>query len=75
MERKATKRLGRPPKSPVPGTRVSLGLKVSPEIKRRLDEDAREHGRTQSQQAELMIELGYALSRQRQQRQRQKTDD
>jgi hypothetical protein len=53
-------RLGRPPKAPTPGERVSLGLKVTPEIKRRLDDEARKHGRTQSQQAELMIERAFA---------------
>jgi hypothetical protein len=53
------KRLGRPPKAPTPGQRVSLGLKVTPDIKQRLDKDARKSGRTQSQQAELMIERAY----------------
>jgi hypothetical protein len=55
-----TKRLGRPPKEPEPGQRVSLGLKVTAEIKQRLDEQARKTGRTQSQQAELMIERAFA---------------
>jgi len=59
QERKE-KRLGRPPKAATPGKRVSLGLKVTPEIKQRLDEEARKHGRTQSQQAELMIERAFA---------------
>ena len=54
------KRLGRPPKAPTPGKRVSLGLKVTSEIKQRLDEEARKSGRTQSQQAELMIDRAFA---------------
>jgi predicted transcriptional regulator len=54
------KRLGRPPKAPTPGKRVALGLKVTSEIKQRLDEEARKNGRTQSQQAELMIERSFA---------------
>jgi predicted transcriptional regulator len=54
------KRLGRPPKEATPGKRVSLGLKVTPEIKQRIDEEARRTGRTQSQQAELMIERSFA---------------
>ena len=53
------KRLGRPLKTPTPGKRVSLGLKVTAETKQRLDEEARRHGRTQSQQAELMIERSF----------------
>jgi hypothetical protein len=64
------KRIGRPRKPPKPGTRVSLGLKVTPEIKNKLDEVAQASGRTQSQEAELRIErsfeheglLGEALS-------------
>jgi hypothetical protein len=58
QERKE-KRLGRPPKAPTPGKRVALGLKVTSEIKQRLDEEARKSGRTQSQQAELMIERSF----------------
>ena len=54
------KRLGRPLKAPTPGKRVALGLKVTSEIKQRLDEEARKSGRTQSQQAELMIERSFA---------------
>jgi hypothetical protein len=34
-------------------------LKVTPEIKQRLEEEARKGGRTQSQQAELMIERAF----------------
>jgi hypothetical protein len=52
-------RLGRPPKPPTPGERVSLGLKVTAKIKQRIDEEARKSGRTQSQQAELMIERAF----------------
>jgi predicted transcriptional regulator len=37
-------------------TLVSLGLKVTPEIKQKLDEAARASGRTQSQEAELRLE-------------------
>jgi hypothetical protein len=53
------KRIGRPPKAAPPGKRVALGLKVTSEIKQRLDEEARKNGRTQSQQAELMIERAF----------------
>jgi hypothetical protein len=60
MAEAARKRIGRPPKTPKPGERVSLGLKVTADIKRRLDEEANKSGRTQSQQAELMIERSFA---------------
>jgi hypothetical protein len=63
QERKE-KRLGRPVKAPTPGKRVSLGLKVTAEIKQRIDEEARKSGRTQSQQAELMIERGFEQEQQ-----------
>jgi len=61
MAQEQTKRLGRPTKAPMPGKRVALGLKVTAEIKERIDRDARKSGRTQSQQAELMIERAYEL--------------
>lgn len=49
-------RKGRPPKTPSPGERVSLGLKVTAEIKARLDRAAQTTGRTQSQEAEFRLE-------------------
>ena len=53
------KRLGRPLKPPTPGKRVSLGLKVTAEVKQKIDEEARKTGRTQSQQAELLLERAF----------------
>jgi hypothetical protein len=41
------------------GRRASLGLKVTPGIKERLDAAARANGRTQSQEAEARIELTF----------------
>jgi predicted transcriptional regulator len=57
----ATARRGRPVKPPLPGTKSALGLRVSPEIKGRLDEAAGVAGRTQSQEAELRIETSFRL--------------
>jgi hypothetical protein len=57
------KRMGRPTKKPEPGTRVSLGLKVTPEIKHKIDEAARASGRTQSQEAELRLERAFEHDR------------
>src|SRR4051812_35854254 len=53
---KEAKRVGRPMKAPARGKRVSLGLKVTAEVKRRIDTAARNSGRTQSQEAEALIE-------------------
>src|SRR5882762_5140915 len=53
------KRRGRRPQAAGPGERVSLGLKVTPEIKNKLDRAAKENGRTQSQEAELRIEQSF----------------
>jgi hypothetical protein len=47
--------IGRPLKDGVPGKRVSLGLKVTSDLKRQLDRAARSSGRTQSQEAEMRI--------------------
>ncbi len=55
------KRIGRPPKVADPGTRVSLGLKVTAETKAQLESLARASGRTQSQEAEAAIERGRIL--------------
>src|ERR1700730_4542172 len=61
MGREAKKRIGRPPRNPpTRGKRVSLGLKVTAEVKRHLDSAFRTSGRTQSQEAEHLIEKALA---------------
>lgn len=55
------KRIGRPLKIAVLGKRYSLGLKVTGDIKRRLDQEARSSGRTQSQEAEYRLERSFWL--------------
>ena len=53
------KRIGRPTKAPKAGDRVSLGLRVTAEIKSRLDAAAMISGRSQSQEAELRLEQSF----------------
>jgi hypothetical protein len=60
---KASKRLGRPFKPPLKGKRVSLGLKVTADVKRHIDAAARASGRTQSQEAERLIEQALTYNR------------
>ena len=55
----SAKRTRRPPKPAEPGKRVSVGLKVTPQIKERLDRAAEETGRTQSQEAEVRLEQSF----------------
>jgi TraY domain len=51
---------GRPrKKAPKPGERVSLGLRVTAEMKAALDEAAARSGRSQSQEAEFRIERSF----------------
>jgi predicted transcriptional regulator len=57
------KRRGRPPKPAQEGERVSLGLKVTADIKTLLDRLAGESGRSQSQVAEHLIEKALAYER------------
>lgn len=57
------RRTGRPTKPAKPGTRVSLGLKVTPQTKALIDRSARQHGRTQSQEAEARIEQAFQWER------------
>lgn len=53
------RRTGRPAKPPEQGKRASLGLKVTGDIKSRLDAAARRNGRTQSQEAEARLEASF----------------
>jgi hypothetical protein len=55
----STRKRGRPRKPATPGERSALGLRVTPQIKEQLDGTARQHGRTQSQEAERRIELTF----------------
>jgi hypothetical protein len=52
-------RRGRPTKTAKPGTRASLGLKVTPALKARIEEEAAKNGRTQSQEAEARLERSF----------------
>jgi predicted transcriptional regulator len=61
MTDKEAKRIGRPMKKAARGEkRASLGLKVRIEVKKRIDEAAKASGRTQSQEAEALIEQALA---------------
>jgi hypothetical protein len=62
MDYPTKKRIGRPMKRPAKGKRVSLGLKVTADVKRHIDAAARASGRTQSQEAEHLIEQGLAVA-------------
>lgn len=53
-------RQGRPLKESGPGKRASLTLKVTPEMKQRIDEAARQSGRTQSQEGEARLEQAFS---------------
>jgi len=54
-----SKRMGRPKKTPKAGQRVSLGLSVTAEIKKRLDAAADRANRSQSQEAERRLEWSF----------------
>jgi TraY domain len=51
--------MGRPTRPPKPGERVTMGLRVSAEMKRRLEKDAVKAGRSLSQEAEIRLEQSY----------------
>jgi hypothetical protein len=53
------KRIGRPTKPGTAGQRVSLGLRVMAETKRKLEAAAIKSGRSQSQEAEFRIEQSF----------------
>jgi hypothetical protein len=52
-------RRGRPAKPPPPGEKASLGLRVTAQLKQRLEDEARRQGRSQSEEAEARIELTF----------------
>src|SRR6266446_6057044 len=52
-------RRGRAARPAPPGARPSLGLKVTPEVKNKLDAAAKQNGRTQSQEAEQRLERSF----------------
>jgi len=52
-------RPGRRTQAPTPGTKVSLGLTVTADLKARLDAEAARTGRTQSQEAQWRLELSF----------------
>jgi hypothetical protein len=56
---KQERRRGRKAQRAEPGVRVSLGLKVTPDIKNALDAAAKKNGRTQSQEAEARLERSF----------------
>jgi len=60
MDESKRKRRGRPTKPPKAGVRrVTLGLRVSADLKRKLDKDAVKAGRSLSQEAEARLEKSY----------------
>lgn len=53
------RRIGRPTKPPAPNERVPVALRVTPEIKIRLDTAASQGGRSLSQEAEIRLERSF----------------
>jgi len=54
---------GRPKKTLAPGARTQIGIRVGAEIKRLLDDAMTQSGRTQSQEAELRLEMSFQKER------------
>ena len=55
-------RRGRPSKIPVEGERNSLGLRVTAQLKAKLEEAAAASGRSQSQEAEFRLERSFMVN-------------
>jgi hypothetical protein len=56
---RAKSRAGRPRREPQAGERVQLSLRVTPQMKRRLDTAADQSGRSQSQEVEFRLERSF----------------
>lgn len=64
MTKAKPKRGGRPKtRQPRPGERVHLGLRVSPELKRRLERAAEQSTRSLSQEVEFRLEQSFQSER------------
>jgi hypothetical protein len=60
MRLRPGRKIGAPPKrDPEPGERFQIGVRVTPDLKRRLDAAAEDSGRSQSQEAELRLERSF----------------
>jgi hypothetical protein len=55
----AQARIGRPPKSPTPGERIGMSLRVTPEMKNQLERAALANGRSLSQEAEFRLQQSF----------------
>lgn len=53
--------IGRPRKGFEPGERVALSLRLTPELKQRLDETVDRNGRSQSQECEMRLAQSFLL--------------
>jgi hypothetical protein len=60
MKQARSGRGGRPQRKPKPGERVPLGLRVTPQMKVRLDKAAEQSGRSQSQEAEFRLQQSFS---------------
>jgi TraY domain len=58
---KSPRRVGRPIKPPVSGERVGLSLRVTADMKRKLEAAALESGRSLGQEAELRLERSFEI--------------
>src|SRR5262245_29630464 len=57
---KSQRKIGAPPKrKPKPGERFQIGVRVTPEMKHRLEGAAESSGRSLSQEAELRLERSF----------------
>jgi hypothetical protein len=59
-----TARIGRPMRRAEEGERVMLGLRVSADLKNKLDEASRKSGRSQSQEAEMWLQQTFLMEEQ-----------
>jgi hypothetical protein len=59
MDKATNKRIGRPTKPPTPGERVALGLRVTADVKNKLEKAAVDNGRSLSQEAEFRLERSF----------------
>ena len=56
---KQRRRPGRPPRTPAPGERVPMSFRVTPEFKAKLDQAAKESGKSLAQEVEQRLERSF----------------
>jgi hypothetical protein len=55
------RRIGRPPREPLPAERFAISIRITPDLKRRIAIECESNGRSQSHEIEMRLERSFWL--------------